>query len=72
MTVTQLYPNSDANEVLERNKGKFESVFLFGWDHDGELRIDTNDNWTPMDILWALENTKQHLLTIGVEYEDDL
>lgn len=71
MTVTQLHPNSDANLILERNKGEFDSVFLLGWDHAGELRIDTTDNWSPMEILWALEKAKQQLLTIGDVYDDE-
>ena len=71
MSVTQLYPNSDANVVLERNKGAYDSVFMLGWDTEGELRIDTTDNWSPMDILWALEKAKQQLLTIGDVYDDE-
>jgi len=71
MTVIQLHKDKDPDVVLERCKGKYESLIVLGWSKEQEqLILDGTSTLNPADVLWLLEQSKRMLLSMG-EVEDD-
>jgi len=55
-------PADDPDHVLDEAKGNFESVFLCGWDNEGELDVRCSTNINNKDVLWMLEKFKAKLM----------
>lgn len=49
--VVKMFPADDPDCVLERAKGVYKSVFVVGWDDNGE------------EVLWLIEKFKALLLS---------
>lgn len=66
--ITKLFPQNDPDEVLESQKGNFSEIFIIGYDHEGEVRIASN-NGKASDLLWIMESVKLSLLMGNYEEE---
>jgi hypothetical protein len=70
--IVKFFPNNAADipdNVLELAKGVYNSVFMIGYDKNGELDIRASTNVTKEQIVWMLEQFKHNLFTgrYGVE-----
>ena len=69
--VTKLYPKNAAenpDNVLEQAIGNFESVFMIGFDHDGDMDVRASTNLSQEQIIWLIERFRVNLI-MG-EYDD--
>lgn len=63
--VLKLYPPGSAKNpdaVLEQAIGKYESVLLIGYDHEGRMDIRSSTNLDCKGILWLIESFKKKML----------
>ena len=68
--VTELYPDSNPNYILEQAFSQYESLLLLGYDEEGYLSSMSSTNLTKGDLLWLVEMFKQEIL-LKAEPEDD-
>jgi len=52
----------DADDILEQSKGIYESMFVVGWDKNGNMKTTYDGNLSNEQILWLIENFKFSLL----------
>jgi hypothetical protein len=60
--VTELYPDSNPNYILEQAFSQYESLLLLGYDEEGYLSSMSSTNLTKGDLLWLVEMFKQEIL----------
>lgn len=68
--VIQFYPANAADNpdsVLEKAKGEYEDVVVFGFDGKGCLNASASSGMLKKDILWALEEFKITLFELEGE-----
>lgn len=63
--IVKFYPkdagkNPDA--VLEQAIGKYESVFIIGYDNDGIMDVRASTNLDQKNILWLVEMFKHKMM----------
>jgi hypothetical protein len=68
--VTELYPDSNPNYILEQAFSQYESLLLLGYDEEGYLSSMSSTNLTKGDLLWLVEMFKQEIL-LKAEPEDE-
>lgn len=61
--------DSNPDDILEANKGKFEGFILIGYDHNGEERLISTTSDSAL-IIWWLERAKKTILESADPYED--
>lgn len=72
--VVKIYPEGSARNpdaVLEQAVGEYESVFIVGWDKEGNMNVRSSTNMEAKDILWLIEVFKKKMLN-GDYFEEDL
>lgn len=70
--IIKLYVKDAANNpdnVLEQAIGEYESVYVLGYDKDGNLDARASTNMTQESILWLLESFKNKML--NGDYADE-
>jgi len=60
--------DSDADDILEANKGKYEGFVLIGYAHDGGERLISTTSDSAL-MLWWLERAKKTILESADQYE---
>ena len=69
--VIKLYPKDAAmnpDNVLEQAIGKYEKVFILGWNKDGLMDARVTLNLAQMELNWLLDQFKMRL--VGGDYAD--
>lgn len=65
-SVAKFYPKDAAKNpdaVLEQAFGKYESVFIVGWDKNGIMDMRASTNMQAKDVLWLIETFKHKLIS---------
>ena len=62
--------DSDADDILEANKGKYEGFVLIGYDKDGGERLISTTSDSAL-MIWWLERAKKTILESADPYEED-
>lgn len=62
--------DSDADEILEANKGMYESFVLIGYDHNNQERLISTTSDSAL-MVWWLERAKKTILESADPYEED-
>jgi len=63
--VIKLYTKDSAqnpDNVLEQAAGEYETVFIVGYDKDGDLVARASTNMTQASLLWLIESFKKNML----------
>lgn len=61
--------DSNADDILEANKGKYEGFVLIGYDHNGEERLISTTSDSAL-MVWWLERAKKFVLESVDLYDD--
>ena len=71
--IVKIYPPGSAknpDSVLEQAIGEYESVFIVGYDKEGNLSARASLNIECSDVLWLIEMFKMKMLR-GDYYKED-
>jgi len=62
MTVREIHQAKKPDNVLEMAKGGYESLFIIGYDSNGNLDARGSTNMKSTEVLWLIELFKVKLL----------
>lgn len=60
--IVEMFPSISPDVVLEAAKGEYQSVFVIGYDNDGNLDPRASKNLNGKDVLWLMEQFKAKLM----------
>ena len=62
MSVREIHQAKKPDNVLEMAKGEYDSLFIIGYDNDGNLDARGTTNINNTEVLWLIELFKIKLL----------